>query len=276
MRRRRRRWRRDALWGNRRCDMLYFGRIANALVAAALVILALRLIPFQRDCLWAVALLPMTLSQMGSVAADAIMFAVAFVWLALALAFNRNSATPVGWREGATLLVAAVAVGQLRPPYCLLALLAVEPRIWRRDFDPRRRYFCLAAVGLAGCLRRALVPGEPALDRADGPARPDQSGRAACLRLASSLGLPRHAREHAGGKSRQLLAGHARGPGLARHAVADVDLSWTHDRAFGLDHVGGETRRADAGLARLPCGAGGDHRIPHLPGALPSLVTRGR
>jgi uncharacterized membrane protein len=149
--------------------LLYFGRLASALVAAALVILALRRMPFQRDCLWVVACLPMALSLMGSVSADAMIFPLAFFWFALVLAFTRSTATPVSWCEGGMLLVAAVAVGQFRPPFSLLALLALEPRIWRQDFNRQRRFYCLAAVGLLGLTgaiwfmasRHLIVPMDP-------------------------------------------------------------------------------------------------------------------
>jgi uncharacterized membrane protein len=130
--------------------LLYLGRFANALVAAVLIALALRLMPLQSDFLWFVVLLPMTLSQIGSVAADAIIFPLAFFWLALALSFTRQAGPLAGWRSGGLLLIVAAAVGQLRPPFCLLSLIALEPRIWRADFDRRRRLFCLAAVAVAG------------------------------------------------------------------------------------------------------------------------------
>jgi uncharacterized membrane protein len=150
-------------------DLLYFGRVANALVAAVLIALALRLMPLQGDFLGLVVLLPMTLSQIGSVAADAVMFPLAFYWLALALSFTRTAGPLVGWRRGALLLVVAAVIGQLRPPFCLLVLIALEPRVWRSDFDPRRRRYCLAAVFVAGLTgivwllasRHLLVPLDP-------------------------------------------------------------------------------------------------------------------
>ena len=130
-------------------ELLHLARFANVLVAALLLALAMGRMPYARDFLAVVALLPMTLFQIGAVTADAMTFPLAFLWIALALDFVRPGRTLPTSVETWTLLVAAMLLGQLRPPFPLLVLLVVEPGVWRRAYDARRRLAGIAAVACA-------------------------------------------------------------------------------------------------------------------------------
>jgi hypothetical protein len=65
--------------------LFYLGRVTNAVTGALLVALAVALMPFGKSILLAFAALPMTLSQFGSLSADASIIGLGFLVTALAL-----------------------------------------------------------------------------------------------------------------------------------------------------------------------------------------------
>lgn len=104
--------------------LIYFARWGNLLVGAWLITLALSYAGFARSAALIVALFPMTLAQVASVSADAMTFALSFLWIAMVMemALGQNEVS-----RGRILALAglALAVSQLRPPYCLLGLLVL-------------------------------------------------------------------------------------------------------------------------------------------------------
>ncbi len=75
-------------------DTFYLGRLVNALTGLALLIAALRLLPFGRNALLATALLPTFAYQTGSLSPDAVINGLGFLGLALALRTAFMGASP--------------------------------------------------------------------------------------------------------------------------------------------------------------------------------------
>lgn len=104
--------------------LVYFARWGNLLVGAWLISLAMSYAGFARSAVLIVALLPMTVAQVASVSADAMTYGLSFLWIAMMMemAVGQNEVS----RKKILLLVGlALAVSQLRPPYCLLGLLVL-------------------------------------------------------------------------------------------------------------------------------------------------------
>jgi len=102
--------------------LVYFARWGNLLVGAWLISLALSYAGFARSAALIVALFPMTLAQVASVSSDAMTYGLSFLWIAMVIemAVGQNE---VSWRRILALAGLALAISQLRPPYCLLGLL---------------------------------------------------------------------------------------------------------------------------------------------------------
>ena len=122
---------------------LYVGRLANALVGAALTYLVLRHATRGQFLFFAAALLPITLFQMAALSADSLLVPAA---MALALIFGRviegRSLSAAEW-VAAVLAGAFVGLGKFAylPLVVMLPLVAV---LVRRRFDR-----CVIGVGLA-------------------------------------------------------------------------------------------------------------------------------
>ena len=119
----------DAL-GLPRLGSFYAGRIVNALVALALLITALRLLPFGRMAMLSVALLPTFAYQIGSLSPDAVINGMGSLGLALALRVGFMGQASAGMVLAAPLLALAKGV--------YLPLMAAGLR-WpqhRRDMRP--------------------------------------------------------------------------------------------------------------------------------------------
>lgn len=104
--------------------LVYFARWGNLLVGAWLISLALSHAGFARPTALIVALFPMTVAQVASVSADAMTYGLTFLWTAMVMeiAVGQNEVS----RKKILLLAGlALAVSQLRPPYCLLGLLVL-------------------------------------------------------------------------------------------------------------------------------------------------------
>ena len=132
--------------------LFYIARWANVLICATVVAVAVCYMSFARWAALLIACMPMTLSQLGSVTADAMLFAVSFGWVALlvSLAFDSTGKlpNPALW----TLLGLALLLSQMRPPYPLLLLLVFI-------LSPRRFSGRMSAVGwLAAIVAAVVVP----------------------------------------------------------------------------------------------------------------------
>jgi hypothetical protein len=101
----------------------YAGRLANLLVSVLALSLALRLMPFYKNVLGAVALLPVSVQQMATLSADALGIATCFLFTALVF----RLIVPSDRRPGALLLLGLCGSGVLLPickiPFALLTLL---------------------------------------------------------------------------------------------------------------------------------------------------------
>ena len=129
-----------------RLGAFYAGRIVNALTGLALLIAALRLIPFGRTAMLGVALLPTFTYQTGSLSPDAVINGLGFVGLALALRTGFVRGGGIGLFLAAPLLALAKGV--------YLPLVAASLR-WPQDRRDGRPLLILAAMAL-GAIAFAL------------------------------------------------------------------------------------------------------------------------
>jgi uncharacterized membrane protein len=131
--------------------LVYFARAGNLLVGAWLISLALSHAGFARPAALIVALFPTTVSQVSSVSADAMTYAISFLWVALVMEWLVQKEGGVSSQRVLTLVCLALALSQLRPPFPLLSLLVL--------LMPIRR-FGRKAVILVGSavLTASLVP----------------------------------------------------------------------------------------------------------------------
>jgi uncharacterized membrane protein len=130
----------------------YAGRLANLLVCVLVLHLALRLLPFYKNVLGVVALLPVSVQQMATLSADALGIASCFLFTALMF----RIIVPTDRRPGVFTLLALCATALLLPlcklPYALLTLLylGVSPA----RLGSWRKYLlvgaALAAITLVG------------------------------------------------------------------------------------------------------------------------------
>ncbi len=123
-----------------RLGAFYIGRIANALLAIAMLGAALRLLPFGRPAMLATALLPTFAYQSGSLSPDAVIDGLGFLGLALALhvAFGDQAA-----RRGTALFLIAPLLALAKGVYLPLMAAGLRwPKAWR---DPRP-WLILAAM----------------------------------------------------------------------------------------------------------------------------------
>ena len=149
----------------------YAGRLANLLVAIALVALAIARTPVARWSFLALALTPMTLFEMASLSADALTNAVAFLLIAQVLWCALGPRLLVSVQDLILLTLAGAAVGLCKQAYFWLPLAYFL--IPGSRLGGRRRYWTgfglvmggtlLALVGWALIARNSYsspVPGE--------------------------------------------------------------------------------------------------------------------
>jgi uncharacterized membrane protein len=120
----------------------YLGRLVNLSLSLLLLALAMRLMPFGRIALLAIAALPTFSHQIGSNSPDAIINGLGFVALALALRFGQGTARQGG--TGAIMIVTpllALAKGVYLP------LMAAGLR-WPTDRRDRRPWILISAMAL--------------------------------------------------------------------------------------------------------------------------------
>lgn len=120
----------------------YLGRLFNLAAALALLWLALRLLPFGRAALLAVAALPVACYQAGSLSADVTINGLGFVGLALALRWGHGLAARP---PASAILVAAPLLALAKGVY--LPLMAAGLR-WPQSRRDRSPWLLLAAMAL--------------------------------------------------------------------------------------------------------------------------------
>jgi uncharacterized membrane protein len=133
---------------------VYLGRLANLLASVLLIFFALRLLPFARPVMFVIALLPMTMLQMSSLSADALLISGTFFFAALTLRYSRTMA--LDWLHVAALATSAALLLNAKPGYAALAFLVLI--IPPSRFASRSRYATavaatlLATAALAGVI----------------------------------------------------------------------------------------------------------------------------
>lgn len=123
-------------------DAFYVGRLVNALTGLALLIAALRLLPFGRNALLATALLPTFAYQTGSLSPDAVINGLGFLGLALALRTGFMGAAPA---RSAALLLTGPLLALCKGVY--LPIMAAGLR-WPHDRRDLRAGVILGAMAL--------------------------------------------------------------------------------------------------------------------------------
>lgn len=110
--------------------LLYFARCGNLIIGSWLMACALSHAGYARLAAIVISLFPTTVSQVATMTADAMSFALAFLWIALVMECAVWKVGELGWKRKVGLLLVALALSQLRPPYPLLGLLIflVPPR----------------------------------------------------------------------------------------------------------------------------------------------------
>ena len=132
--------------------LFYLARIANVLATSCLIALAVRRLGYARwPALLAVSL-PMAVSQMSLVTADAFTFAFCFFWIAWVAELATADTTVISPKRVAALCGVALLLSQLRPPYPLLALAIFAVPL--RRFGGR----WMAALAPAAVLLAAILP----------------------------------------------------------------------------------------------------------------------
>ena len=114
-------------------DAFYVGRLVNMLTGLALLIAALRLLPFGRNAMLATALLPTFAYQTGSLSPDAVINGLGFLGLALALRIGFMGAAPA---RSAGLLITAPLLALCKGVYLPLMAAGLRWQQHRRDIRP--------------------------------------------------------------------------------------------------------------------------------------------
>lgn len=132
--------------------LVYFARGANLVFGSALIALALSYAGYARRTLLLIAILPMTVSQVATVTADALSYGLSFLWVAVAIdtALNRSNGT--NWKRWLLLIALALCLSQLRPPYPSLGLLIFLIPIARFGRKTIFLWIAAAAVSLLPAL----------------------------------------------------------------------------------------------------------------------------
>lgn len=105
--------------------LVYFARCANLLFGSGLIALALSYAGYARRTMLLITILPMTVSQVATVTADAMSYGLSFLWIALVIQTTIAGSAGVTRNRMLSLVCLALAVSQLRPPYPLLGLLVL-------------------------------------------------------------------------------------------------------------------------------------------------------
>jgi uncharacterized membrane protein len=129
----------------------YLARLANLIVAVALVFLAIRLAPFAKQLYLLLGLLPMTMYEFASVSVDAMTIAGAMFFVALVMHASHRERIRPGLAIG--ILATAAVLLNVKPGYWALVLLLLMLR--PSQVGGRSRY--VAFVGAAFLLVSAVA-----------------------------------------------------------------------------------------------------------------------
>lgn len=138
------------LFGAGPLALVYFARCANLLLGSWLIACALSSAGYARPAALLVALFPMTVSQVATMTADAMSFSLAFFWIALLIETALKSEGEVELKRKIALVLLALALSQLRPPYPLLGLLIF--------LVPVRKFGKMGAVIFCLVIAASLLP----------------------------------------------------------------------------------------------------------------------
>lgn len=135
--------------------LLYAGRLANLLFYIGVTYLAMKRLPFGKEILFGVALLPMTLHLTGSMSYDVMILALAFYFTAVCL--DLAYAKPKVEKKDIVILAAVIAVlGPCKMVYAVVMALCFLIPV--RKFGGWKQYITAAAVVLgAFIISMALV-----------------------------------------------------------------------------------------------------------------------
>jgi uncharacterized membrane protein len=111
--------------------LLYLARLANALVAVALLTWAVRLMPIAREALMVVGLLPMAVFEYASVSPDAGVIGTAFLFTAVALRMQLHGTWTVG--DVAVAAVSGLVFCSQKPVYAPLLVLGLPAALTIRS-----------------------------------------------------------------------------------------------------------------------------------------------
>jgi uncharacterized membrane protein len=111
--------------------LLYLARLANALVAVALLAWSIRLMPIAPEALMVAALLPMAVYEYASASPDAAVISTAFLFTAVALRMQLRGAWTVG--EVAIAAVSGLVFSSQKPVYAPLLVLGMPAVLTSRS-----------------------------------------------------------------------------------------------------------------------------------------------
>ena len=172
--------------------LFYLGRLANVAAAAALLALALRVVPFFRPVFFLAGLLPMALFQAGSISADGVTNGVAILLTAWILRCAWGEKTRVEVSDLAWLVLLSVLLTLTKPGYLLLSGLVLLVPTER--FGSRTRWAASVALVAASAVGGAAFWAAVVSGR--GLLGPPAAGPAASLRASPVAFLLRMLADH--------------------------------------------------------------------------------
>lgn len=118
----------------------YCGRFTAWLLIGCILFYSIKYIPFGKNILLAVSLLPMNMHESISLAGDSFTFAVVMAFLAFVLyeRYTKKETEPMGWKEYGVLYILMFFIASCKivyVPLCMLAFLIPQQR-----FGKRRNY----------------------------------------------------------------------------------------------------------------------------------------
>ncbi len=120
----------------------FVGRLANLVTAILLVSLAIAVIPVSKKIVLWVGLLPMSVFMYASYNYDALFIPLALLLVSFIL-FAYKKEGVVGWKQVVAIILASIALTQIKMPFILLSFLAFL--LVFRNKNERKRNFVLAS-----------------------------------------------------------------------------------------------------------------------------------
>jgi uncharacterized membrane protein len=153
--------------------MLYLGRFCNLIATTVLAFFAIKIVPEVKWVFFLLALTPMAISQRASLSADATLYSVAFLLIAVLLncAFNPEK-EKMTWRDILWIALLSVTLSLSKQVYFLVPFLSFLIPV--EKFGDRKRYWQSCLLIVAGStlawllwslvLRGVGLPTNPFLD----------------------------------------------------------------------------------------------------------------